>query len=112
MPTWVVVVGIVLWAALQYGLAVWALRDLQRRPRVRGDNKTLWALVILAVPVVGPLAYATYGPTSFLPRPPRAAAPAPDDPAAWDEAITPAAVPDAVDEPAQSEAAAEHASRG
>jgi len=31
----------------------------------------LWALVILVVPIAGPLLYASIGPTSFLPRPGR-----------------------------------------
>lgn len=67
--------GVVLWAAVQYGLAVHALRDLDRRPRVRGNNKVVWALVILGIPIAGALVYAIYGPTSFIrrdrPRPPR-----------------------------------------
>ena len=69
--TWLLAVAIVAWAALQYGLVVWALRDLVRRPRVRGDNKVVWALVILTLPMVGALLYASVGPTSFLPRPDR-----------------------------------------
>ncbi len=47
--TWLLALAIVAWAALQYGLVVWALRDLVRRPRVRGDNKVVWALVILTL---------------------------------------------------------------
>lgn len=66
--TWLIVVGIVLWAAVQYGLAYWTLRDLARRPRVRGNNKVVWALVILVLPLAGALLYAWMGPTSFLPR--------------------------------------------
>ncbi len=60
--------SIVLWAAAQYALAYGALRDLSRRPRVRGDNKVVWALVILILPFIGALLYAWMGPTSFLPR--------------------------------------------
>lgn len=63
--------GIVVWGAVQYGLVYWTLRDLHRRPRVRGDNKVVWALIILTLPLVGALLYATMGPTSFLPRPGR-----------------------------------------
>ena len=66
--TWSLAIAIVLWGAAQYGLAVYTLRDLARRPRVRGDNKVLWALVILTLPLVGALLYASMGPTSFLPR--------------------------------------------
>jgi hypothetical protein len=91
LQTWLLAFGIVLWAVAQYGLAYWTLRDLSRRPRVRGDNKVLWALLILTVPLVGALLYTWMGPTSFLPRPTRAAAPA--DPATDSE--TTAAPPSA-----------------
>jgi hypothetical protein len=73
---WGLVVAILLIAAAQYGLVGYALRDLRRRPSVRGENKVLWALVILTLPFLGPLVYAYMGPTSFLPRgsrPPRRA---------------------------------------
>ncbi len=59
---------VVLLGGVQYGLVVYALRDLMRRPSVRGDNKPLWALVILMLPVAGAVLYATIGPTSFIPR--------------------------------------------
>jgi hypothetical protein len=75
--TWLAAALIVLAGALQYGLMAYALRDLRHRPRVRGENKVLWGLVILCVPFAGALAYAVYGPTSFRDRPP----PAPADPA-------------------------------
>ncbi len=55
-------------AVLWYGLQAVALRDLRTRPRVRGDNKLLWAFAILCVPYVGALGYLSMGPTSFLPR--------------------------------------------
>ncbi len=70
LQSWLIVVGIVTWGAVQYGLAYWTLRDLARRPRVRGDNKVVWALIILIIPLGGALLYATMGPTSFLPRHP------------------------------------------
>ena len=66
--TWLLATLVVLWAVAQYGLAVQALRDLQRRPRVRGNNKILWGLIILAVPIAGALIYSVYGPTSFIRR--------------------------------------------
>lgn len=69
-PTWLLVVVVIVWAAAQYGLVYWTLRDLRQRPRVRGDNKVLWALIILCLPVAGAVIYATIGPTSFLPRRP------------------------------------------
>lgn len=59
---------VALWAVTQYGLAAHAIMDLRRRPTVRGDNKVVWALVILGIPIVGALAYAVYGPTSFTQR--------------------------------------------
>ncbi len=79
--SWIWVLLILFWIAAQFGLAVWALRDLWRRPRVRGDNKVAWALMILILPVIGPLVYSSFGPTSFLPRaerPPPSGAP-PED---------------------------------
>jgi hypothetical protein len=64
--------------AAQYTLAFQALRDLVRRPRVRGGNKVAWALLILCVPIAGALIYSWMGPTSLLRRPqaPPAAPPA------------------------------------
>ena len=44
---------IVIAGAAQYTLCYQALRDLRRRPRVRGDNKALWGLGILCVPIAG-----------------------------------------------------------
>src|SRR4051794_14783465 len=66
---WFVGFLIALLAAIQYGLAVYALRDLARRPSVRGGNKVTWALFILSIPVAGPLLYSYMGPTSFIGRP-------------------------------------------
>jgi hypothetical protein len=61
----VVVAGL---GAAQYILAIQALRDLVRRPRVRGDNKVAWGLFILCVPIVGALVYGWMGPTSLIRR--------------------------------------------
>lgn len=69
--TWLLATVVILWIAAQYGLAIWALRDLWQRPRVRGDNKVLWALLILIVPILGPLAYAVAAPTGSVARPSR-----------------------------------------
>ena len=80
LQTWLLAFAIVLWAAIQYGLVVWTLRDLIHRPRIRGDNKIVWAIVILTVPIIGALLYASIGPTSFLPRPPLTPTPATDGP--------------------------------
>ena len=68
--------AVLLWAGVQYGLMAWALRDLLRRPRVRGDNKILWGMLILIVPVIGALVYAVaapgdpVGPDAAADRPP------------------------------------------
>ena len=64
--------------AAQYILAFQSLRDLARRPRVRGGNKVAWSLLILCVPIAGALIYGWMGPTSLLRRPqaPPAAPPA------------------------------------
>jgi hypothetical protein len=63
--------AVLLWGAVQYGLMLWAVRDLVRRPRVRGDNKVLWCMLILTVPIVGALAYAVAAPLGPLIRPRR-----------------------------------------
>ncbi len=68
LQTTLLILVILLWIVLHYGLIVWALHDLSLRPRVRGGNKVAWALVILVLPVIGPLVYSVYGPASFLPR--------------------------------------------
>jgi hypothetical protein len=65
---WGMLFAILLLAAAQYGLTIYAVRDLLRRPSVRGDNKIAWGLVILTLPFFGPILYAYMGPTSFLPR--------------------------------------------
>ncbi len=65
---WSLAFAILLLAAAQYGLTAYALRDLVRRPSVRGNNKVAWGLVIITLPFLGPLLYTYMGPTSFLPR--------------------------------------------
>jgi hypothetical protein len=57
---------IVAFGVTQYTLVVQAIRDLIRRPRVRGGNKMSWALLIVCVPIVGAFLYSWMGPTSFL----------------------------------------------
>lgn len=57
---------IVAFGVTQYTLMVQAIRDLIRRPRVRGGNKMSWALLILCVPIAGAFLYSWMGPTSFL----------------------------------------------
>lgn len=47
-------------ALLQLGLLVYALADLLRRERTRGP-KWAWALVILFISLIGPVAYLVFG---------------------------------------------------
>lgn len=68
MQTAMLATLITILGAAQYALCVQALRDLIRRPRVRGENKVLWALGILCLPIAGAIIYNWMGPTSFLPR--------------------------------------------
>jgi len=46
---------------LELGLMVFALVDIVRRRRVRGDNKVLWILLIVLVQIIGPIIYLTLG---------------------------------------------------
>jgi hypothetical protein len=62
------IVVVALLAAAYYLLAGLALRDLIRRPAVRGDNKATWALVIICLPIAGALLYGYMGAASLLPR--------------------------------------------
>ncbi len=68
LERWILAISIVIVAGIQYGLVVYAIRDLNKRPTVRGNNKFAWSLLVLAVPFIGALIYAISGPTSFLPR--------------------------------------------
>jgi hypothetical protein len=65
---WVAALLVISLATVQYGLIVITMRDLLRRPSVRGENKVVWGLVIVCLPFIGPLIYGYMGPTSFLPR--------------------------------------------
>lgn len=69
MRTALIAVGIAALGSLQYLLMTRSIQDLLRRPSVRGDNKVIWALVILCLPIAGSLIYEWMGPTSFLHRP-------------------------------------------
>src|SRR4051812_40278249 len=71
LERWLLAIAIVLVAALQYGLAIYTIRDMMRRPRVRGNNKVAWGLIVLALPFLGALLYGIMGPTSFISRPGR-----------------------------------------
>lgn len=71
LKTLLLICAVLLWAGVQYGLMVWALRDLRQRSRVRGDNKVLWGLLILIVPILGALLYSIAAPVAPIARPPR-----------------------------------------
>jgi len=42
-------------------LMIIALVDLIKRQRVKGDNKVLWALLIVLVNIIGPVVYLIFG---------------------------------------------------
>ncbi|MBA2288783.1 MAG: PLDc_N domain-containing protein [Chloroflexia bacterium] len=69
IQTAIAITVVVLFGTAQYTLMYGALRDLLRRSRVRGGNKAAWALVIMCLPLVGPLLYSWMGPTSLNRRP-------------------------------------------
>ena len=69
LATSLAAIGIIALGALQYMLMANGIRDLIRRPRVRGGNKVLWGLAIICLPFAGALMYGWMGPTSFLARP-------------------------------------------
>lgn len=46
---------------LQLGLMAAGLIDLWRREQVTGGNKWIWALVIIFINIIGPIAYFTFG---------------------------------------------------
>jgi hypothetical protein len=47
---------------IQLILLIWGLYDLTRPGRqVRGDNKIIWALVIIFINIIGPILYFLVG---------------------------------------------------
>ncbi len=47
---------------IQVGLMIWALYDLTRPDRrVKGDNKIVWALIVIFVNLIGPILYFLVG---------------------------------------------------
>ena len=46
---------------LQLVLLIVALVDLIKRQKVRGDNKVIWALLIVLVNIIGPVVYLIFG---------------------------------------------------
>ena len=45
---------------LEIGLAIFALRDLQRRQHLNGP-KWVWVIIVLFVQLIGPILYFTVG---------------------------------------------------
>lgn len=77
LQSFLLAILVVLYGAAQYALMVQALRDLARRPRVRGGNKVTWGIVILTIPIAGALLYSWMGPTSLMRRSDAAVRPPP-----------------------------------
>jgi hypothetical protein len=75
LKTFLLICAVLLWAGVQYGLMAWAVRDLLRQPRVRGENKIVWGMVILIVPILGALIYAVAAPATPIALPPRVIVP-------------------------------------
>ena len=46
---------------LEIGLLVFALLDVIKRKRVRGNNKIIWILIIVLVEIIGPIIYLAVG---------------------------------------------------
>ncbi len=46
---------------IQIALIIVALIDLIQRDKVRGNNKVLWALLIVLVNIIGPIIYLFIG---------------------------------------------------
>lgn len=57
------VIALLVVLALQLSLQVFALVDLARRPAVRGGKKWVWAVVIVAVSLLGAILYLAMGRT-------------------------------------------------
>jgi hypothetical protein len=46
---------------IELGLMIVALLDVVRRERVRGGNKVVWIIVVVALGVIGPIVYLLFG---------------------------------------------------
>ena len=46
---------------IELGLLIFALVDLIKRKRVRGDNKIVWAIIIVLIEIIGPCLYLLLG---------------------------------------------------
>jgi len=46
---------------VQLGLIAFALNDLIKRERVKGENKWLWGILIIFFSIIGPIIYLLLG---------------------------------------------------
>ena len=70
LGTGLLILIVLILAAAYYWLAGLALRDLLRRPAVRGDNKVVWDWQLCACHSWARCSMAAWGAVSFLPRTP------------------------------------------
>ena len=55
---WLLVIPLIL---VELGLMIFALVDLVRRPKVKGNNKWLWGILVFGIGIIGPLIYFMLG---------------------------------------------------
>jgi hypothetical protein len=55
---WLLIIPLFL---IELGLMVFALYDLVKRKRVKGDNKWVWGIIIVLVNLIGPIVYLIVG---------------------------------------------------
>ena len=55
---WLLVIPLIL---VELGLMIFALVDLVRRPKVKGNNKWLWGILVVGIGIIGPLIYFMLG---------------------------------------------------
>jgi hypothetical protein len=46
---------------LEFGLMIYALVDVTRRKRIKGDSRVMWILIIVLVNIIGPIVYLLAG---------------------------------------------------
>lgn len=61
LDTGQLIVLIIPLALIEIGLLVFALRDLIKRKKVKGDNKWVWGIVVVLVNIIGPILYLLFG---------------------------------------------------
>jgi hypothetical protein len=66
--SFLLICALIIAVCVQYGLAIFAIRDLRKREHLRGANKVTWSLIVLCIPFIGPLLYTMLA-TDGLPIP-------------------------------------------